>query len=185
MLSCFFLRECERGNLRCLSAAVMYQYQRADHVASWPWWRQTRRFCTTTPMTPSKKALSSNITFASLTQNNQGTVRILNSVLFPIKYSEKFYTEILSPEVEDFCKLSVCQPICIFLHLVSVPTARPVYYKDIPIGTICCRFEAKDDAHYLYLLTMGVLAVRARLCFTRWFSANIFTHLHSPIDRLA
>jgi hypothetical protein len=60
-------------------------------------------------MTSSKKALSSKVTFASLTQNNLGTVRKLNSVLFPIKYSEKFYSEILLPEVEDFCKLSVCQ----------------------------------------------------------------------------
>jgi len=45
------------------------------------------------------------VTFASITPNNLGTVRKLNSVLFPIKYSEKFYTDILSPEVEDFCKL--------------------------------------------------------------------------------
>ena len=60
-------------------------------------------------MTSSKKALSSKVAFASLTQNNLGTVRKLNSVLFPIKYSEKFYGEILLPEVEDFCKLSACQ----------------------------------------------------------------------------
>jgi len=64
----------------------------------------------------------------------------LNSVLFPIKYSEKFYSEILLPEVEDFCKL--------------------IYYNDIPIGTICCRIETKDSdsVHHLYLLTMGILA---------------------------
>jgi hypothetical protein len=61
------------------------------------------------PMTSSKKSLSSKVAFASLTQNNLGTVRKLNSVLFPIKYSEKFYSDILLPEVEDFCKLSVCQ----------------------------------------------------------------------------
>lgn len=45
------------------------------------------------------------VTFASLTSNNLGTVRKLNSVLFPIKYSEKFYQDILLPEAEDFCKL--------------------------------------------------------------------------------
>jgi len=73
-----------------------------------------------------------------LTQNNLGTVRKLNSVLFPIKYSEKFYSEILLPEVEDFCKL--------------------IYYNDIPVGTICCRIETKDSINHLYLLTMGVLA---------------------------
>ena len=59
-----------------------------------------------TPITSSKLTLSPKVTFASLTQNNLGTVRKLNSVLFPIKYSEKFYSEILLPEVEEFCKLS-------------------------------------------------------------------------------
>ncbi|KAJ6587154.1 acyl-CoA N-acyltransferase [Mycena vulgaris] len=76
--------------------------------------------------------------FASLTPNNLGTVRKLNSVLFPIKYSEKFYTDILLPEVEDFCKL--------------------VYYNDVPVGTICCRLENKDGQVSLYLMTMGILA---------------------------
>jgi ribosomal protein S18 acetylase RimI-like enzyme len=89
-------------------------------------------------MTSTKKSLSSKVTFASLTPNNLGTVRKLNSVLFPIKYSEQFYTEILLPEVEDFCKL--------------------IYYNDIPVGTICCRLESKDSANHLYLLTMGILA---------------------------
>ncbi|GLB37632.1 putative acetyltransferase (GNAT) domain containing protein [Lyophyllum shimeji] len=81
---------------------------------------------------------ASRVSFASLTPNNLGTVRKLNSVLFPIKYSEKFYQGILLPEVDDFCKL--------------------VYYNDIPVGTICCRLETKDDEVKLYLMTMGVLA---------------------------
>ncbi|KAJ7772602.1 acyl-CoA N-acyltransferase [Mycena maculata] len=76
--------------------------------------------------------------FASLTPNNLGTVRKLNSVLFPIKYSEKFYQDILLPEVEDFCKL--------------------VYYNDVPVGTVCCRLENKDGQVSLYLMTMGILA---------------------------
>jgi hypothetical protein len=106
----------------------------------------------------SKKALSSKVTFASLTQNNLGTVRKLNSVLFPIKYSEKFYSEILLPEVEDFCKLSACQHV--FPRLSAETIAPAVYYNDIPVGTICCRIEARDNTNHLYLLTMGVLAVR-------------------------
>ncbi|KAF8904486.1 acyl-CoA N-acyltransferase [Gymnopilus junonius] len=81
---------------------------------------------------------SPRITFAPITPNNLGTVRKLNSVLFPIKYSEKFYKDILLPEVEEFCQL--------------------VYYNDIPVGTICCRLENKDGQNLLYLMTMGVLA---------------------------
>ncbi|EIN11843.1 N-acetyltransferase NAT13 [Punctularia strigosozonata HHB-11173 SS5] len=81
---------------------------------------------------------STRVSFASLTPNNLGTVRKLNSVLFPIKYSEKFYQDVLLPQAEDYCKL--------------------VYYNDIPVGTICCRFEKRDDKTDLYLMTMGVLA---------------------------
>ncbi|KAJ7163589.1 acyl-CoA N-acyltransferase [Mycena crocata] len=83
-------------------------------------------------------SLSTSNSFASLTPNNLGTVRKLNSVLFPIKYSEKFYQDILLPEVEDFCKL--------------------VYYNDVPVGTVCCRLENKDGQVSLYLMTMGILA---------------------------
>ena len=50
-------------------------------------------------------APSPRISFAPPTPNNLGTVRKLNSVLFPIKYSEKFYESIQKPELEDFCKL--------------------------------------------------------------------------------
>lgn len=30
----------------------------------------------------------------------------------------------------------------------------------IQVGTICCRLENKDDQNILYLMTMGILAVR-------------------------
>ncbi|KAH9931107.1 acyl-CoA N-acyltransferase [Epithele typhae] len=78
------------------------------------------------------------VSFASVTHNNLGTVRKLNSVLFPIKYSEKFYNDIVLPEVEDFCQL--------------------VYYNDIPIGTMCCRMETQGEETKLYLMTLAVLA---------------------------
>lgn len=35
----------------------------------------------------------------------------------------------------------------------------PVYYNDIPIGTMCCRIETKDGEAKLYLMTLAVLAV--------------------------
>ncbi|CCM01480.1 uncharacterized protein FIBRA_03534 [Fibroporia radiculosa] len=78
------------------------------------------------------------VSLSSLTPNNLGTVRKLNSVLFPIKYSEKFYQDILLPEAEDFCKL--------------------IYYNDIPVGTICCRVETENGKTRLYIMTMGILA---------------------------
>lgn len=61
------------------------------------------------------------ITFSYLTPNNLGVVRKLNSVLFPIKYSEKFYQDILLPEVEDFCQLSQFEPNCADVLLNELP----------------------------------------------------------------
>jgi hypothetical protein len=133
-------------------------------------------------MTSSKKPLSSKVAFASLTQNNLGTVRKLNSVLFPIKYSEKFYSDILLPEVEDFCKLSVCQYV--FPRLPAKPITRTVYYNDIPVGTICCRIETKDSTSHLYLLTMGVLAVRPDCCTVHRFGADSFLAIPISWHRL-
>ncbi|KAI0930285.1 hypothetical protein AcW1_009020 [Taiwanofungus camphoratus] len=89
-------------------------------------------------MSSTTQRSSGRVSLSSLTPNNMGTVRKLNSVLFPIKYSEKFYQDILQPEVDDFCKL--------------------IYYNDIPVGTICCRLETADGHTKLYLMTMGVLA---------------------------
>ncbi|KAJ3964880.1 N-acetyltransferase NAT13 [Lentinula raphanica] len=83
-------------------------------------------------------AANVRVSFASLTPHNLGTLRKLNSVLFPISYSDRFYQDVLKPEVDEFCKL--------------------VYYNDIPVGTICCRIETKDNEIALYLMTMGVLA---------------------------
>lgn len=87
---------------------------------------------------PAAAQRSQRVSLSSLTPNNLGTVRKLNSVLFPIKYSEKFYQDILLPEAEDFCKL--------------------VYYNDVPVGTACCRMETVDGQTKLYLMTMGILA---------------------------
>jgi len=89
-------------------------------------------------MTNNASVTTPRISFASLNANNLGTVRKLNSVLFPIKYSEKFYRDILQPDVEEFCRL--------------------IYYNDIPVGTVCCRLETNDDQTDMYLMTMGILA---------------------------
>lgn len=59
------------------------------------------------------------VSLSSLTPNNLGTLRKLNSVLFPIRYSEKFYREVLELELEEFCKLS--QSIFLRVYCVDDP----------------------------------------------------------------
>jgi len=45
------------------------------------------------------------IDIADLTPNNVGQLRRLNSVLFPVVYTDKFYKEVLEEEKKDVCKL--------------------------------------------------------------------------------
>ena len=122
--------------------------------------------------TPSAKA---RVSFASLTSNNLGTVRKLNSVLFPIKYSEKFYQDILLPEVEDFCKLGMSPTALRCLELTW--PSHPVYYNDIPVGTVCCRLETKEGRTSLYLMTMGILAVRLFNAHANFLSHHVAVSL--------
>ncbi|KAF9516684.1 hypothetical protein BS47DRAFT_1327206 [Hydnum rufescens UP504] len=97
---------------------------------------------TPTTVSPSgtKTALVPRITTSAITINNLGTVRKLNSVIFPVKYSDSFYKSIVQPEVEDYCRL--------------------IYFNDIPVGTTCSRIEkgSKEGESKLYMMTMGVLA---------------------------
>ena len=51
------------------------------------------------------------VTFSCLTPNNIGVVRKLNSVLFPVKYAEKYYKDILTLDVEEFCQLGERAPL--------------------------------------------------------------------------
>jgi ribosomal protein S18 acetylase RimI-like enzyme len=113
-----------------------------------------------------------------VTENNVRHVRLLNSVLFPIRYDQKFYTDIL--QAGEFAKL--------------------VYYGDYstindelsPIGSVCCRREfihempimhhdlvipstsittstslclpiEKTPSYRVYIMTLGVLAPYRRL----------------------
>ncbi|KZT50862.1 acyl-CoA N-acyltransferase [Calocera cornea HHB12733] len=80
------------------------------------------------------------ITTASLTKNNIGTVKRINQVVFPISYSAKFYDESLAPDLDEFNRL--------------------VYYNDVPVACVCCRFDKTpgSDSAKLYIATMAVLA---------------------------
>lgn len=44
--------------------------------------------------------------------------------MLPIAYSDKFYKDVLDPQLDDINKL--------------------VYYQDIPVGACCCRLEGTE-----------------------------------------
>ena len=133
--------------------------------------------------------VGNKVWLGDVNQNNVNHLRLLNSVLFPMKYDQKFYNEVL--QAGEFAKL------------VYYGEFRTEEDPDIPIlvGAVCCRRESfrKRDAdprksthfeqqpyqplplplppttsfpeyqiegsisHRLYIMTLGVLAPYRRL----------------------
>ncbi|KAH9817695.1 acyl-CoA N-acyltransferase, partial [Melampsora americana] len=102
---------------------------------------------TTIQTTNQSQGSTSKSVLVDLTANNVGTVRKINTVLFPVRYSDKFYLQILEDSVSDFCKL--------------------IFFNDLPVGAVCCSVEplnspdassAKPSEGKLYIMTLGVLA---------------------------
>lgn len=52
-------------------------------------------------------AENSNIEFGDLTDKNVGQLKVLNSAIFPVKYNDKFYSDLLLPGREDLTKLGI------------------------------------------------------------------------------
>jgi len=64
--------------------------------------------------------------FGDLTEKNIGQLKVLNAAIFPVKYNEKFYADLLLPGREEFTKLA--------------------FYCDVLVGAVCCRKEEKEDS---------------------------------------
>ncbi|SCV72074.1 BQ2448_4768 [Microbotryum intermedium] len=100
------------------------------------------------------------VALGQVTPNNVGTLKKLNWVLFPVNYSEKFYSTLLQRNLEPYCKL--------------------IYYQDLPVGNLVSRLEpisSTSDSEpsselessstpssttrphvQLYIMTLGILS---------------------------
>ncbi|KAL9940506.1 hypothetical protein V8E36_001211 [Tilletia maclaganii] len=92
-----------------------------------------------------RKQERSSISLTAPTPNNIGQVRKLNSVLFPVRYSDKWYKDILKSD--------------------NVALSRLGLYNDIPVAVLSARYEQASSTHpaetggvNIYLMTLGVLA---------------------------
>lgn len=143
------------------------------------------------PAAPLKSKTPHRIDLTNLTSNNVGQFRKLNSVLFPVRYSESFYKQALQEEKKAVCKLgeSSRRPAqCgeregshAGSHRPARPP-RPALFNDIPVGNLCCRYEYKWSSSSsslppvnVYIMTLGVLAPYRRLGIGRALIDHLFS----------
>lgn len=115
------------------------------------------------PAASVRSLLPKRIEVAQLTSNNLGQLRKLNSVLFPVQYSERYYKDVLHQDVAEMCKLGL--------------------FNDIAVATICCRYElASADTVNVYIMTLGVLAPYRRLGIATVLLQHVLDHVKPGRD---
>ena len=111
-----------------------------------------------------KKTKDLGLYFGQVHDRNVKSFRLLNSVTLPVRYSEKFYRDLLDTPGE-VTKMGACAAVCWFHGAVvwrcrDPHAAAAVYFRDIFVGGICCRLEPIEGTTdtKLYIMTLGVLA---------------------------
>lgn len=99
---------------------------------------------------------SLSVRFANITKDNIGQFRSLNLAIFPVRYNDKFYRDLVKGDTIN----------------EDNELIRLAYHNDCLIGAIACRLEdvktgdiiedtaKKNDSTFkkLYIMTLGVLA---------------------------
>eukprot|EP00048_Salpingoeca_helianthica_P016534 m.232846 g.232846 ORF g.232846 m.232846 type:complete len:157 (-) comp18886_c0_seq1:34-504(-) len=81
-------------------------------------------------------ANSSHIELGEITQHNVRQLKLINSIVFPVNYTDKFYNDLV--QAGELAKLA--------------------FFDDIPVGGVCCRVESEKGTKQLYIMTLGCLA---------------------------
>ncbi|KAF3667869.1 putative 6-hydroxynicotinate 3-monooxygenase-like [Capsicum annuum] len=92
------------------------------------------------------------ISLENVRYKNMMQLKKINTVLFPVRYSDKYYSDALA--AADFTKLGLMQA----LVLKFAEQSFNAYYSDICVGSIACRLDKEGEAVCVYIMTLGVLA---------------------------
>jgi ribosomal protein S18 acetylase RimI-like enzyme len=100
----------------------------------------------------------SGVTFTAVSKANISSLRSLNTALFPVKYSDKFYSDVLTvwSRCEEQGDENVEGEAAAVSEKVTAPSITSACYnsdlckfaehRGKIVGTICCRIEALADA---------------------------------------
>lgn len=106
-----------------------------------------------------------SIELGDITPHNLKQLRVLNTVVFPVSYNDKFYIDVL--EVSAFRASGPLSgshsPTPILSSLQAGELAKLAYYNDIVVGAVCCRIDTSENQRRLYIMTLGCLSPYRRL----------------------
>ncbi|KNE61357.1 hypothetical protein AMAG_06186 [Allomyces macrogynus ATCC 38327] len=87
---------------------------------------------------------SAKVDLRDITHENVESLRVLNAVIFPVRYNDKFYTDVAE---------------------MGGQYVKAAYHRGHMIGAVCCRREPAENGltYSLYVMTLGVMSVYRRL----------------------
>lgn len=111
------------------------------------------------------------IELAEVTEQNLLQFKTLNMSYLPVRYSEKFYRELLTNTPKEFIKfgmssdgLSSSSHHLTFSPCPSLPYHDIAVWNGFSIGAVCSRLEPHSEKGFnkIYIMTIGVIPAYRR-----------------------